>query len=874
MALLVARVFFKNAGLVELVSLQTDTAFIAFVIQSGARAGLRKEYLIGHIRLVRLLELYLRRVWIFVFPPVSVAAVYFFQGSFLPIIYGLNAIITLLIGLSLIRQDVKSAGMFSTLLFLMNFGSGMILIMAGAWGWDNTTAGMAIEGISCLLGVFFVFHRGQGIRYNRGFHLLMAVLRKYLGLQISSFVIMFSVYIFAQLVISVANSGDAPLIVMYSDAILISGLLTLVLSRALLLFEQRLIKTGKVEIYLWLIHSGFFIFIALTTMLRGGAYSEMLMFFLLLMGLIGRFSIALVSGYIDEKWRKEFMVGVALLTGIQGVMFGLQKTEFWQNDYLYYAAAINMYVLSFLMIFVYRYRQGAYISNRGATTEQVLDATELAKPRFRYPSLSSGLAGVHGYVYGRLLQPFRHLHFMLTQEHKMNTAITPVQATDSAASLNLPPQNPGFMTSGDYSMPAWQQSCMGVWVSFGDFMLTYIFPLVFYGFAVTEGRDIFVYPEITAPLLLVFTVVLLLFFTVVRPFSFLFSSVISGFYRIIPFLGRRFHTLFAISYMALAAVYLLSSLSFNRYDSVAASEELGNTAIVALVLFCKVIASAQIFYFLVLRLDKHVFGQFYWWCIFCALVLTVDGMAHIMLIGLVLWFLLSTRTLYNFLNSGLLQNLSYKLYATALVACLFILGMAFKAKSMDVFAETISDTNYFVTKLYWLVDRVATIYFSAGYAINHSVIDPELNARSWAIVINESKYRWCMLTTGWDCAQYRDAYGSMSRFNFANISVVDPERGGASPGVIGSAAYLFPIYLSPLIAILYYSLVSSFVDTVVGYQAKGTALTLVGMIIYGYLLRIIYLNPVSLLDPMSSPFIGLMGFVFVSAQFYHLRRAS
>lgn len=369
LAILISRVFFKNAGLVDLVSLQADTAFIAFLIQAGVRAGLRKEYLIGHVRLVQLLELYLRGSWAFVFPPVSAIVLYFLEGDFLPLIYGLNAVITLMIGLSLVRQDVKCAGGFSIVLFIMNFGSGMILVMAGVSGSNSLAAGITIESLSFLLGMLFVSSYREVTRLKKSSRLLLAVLRKYLGLQISSFVIMFSVYIFAQLVISVSNAGDAQLIVMYSDAILISGVITLVLSRLLLLYEQNLIRAGKVELYLIIIHVSFFIITLIASILRTRPDDEKLMFFLLLVGLMGRFSIALVSGYLDEKWRTEFMCSVSLLAGIQVVIFALQKTEFWQDGYLYYAAAINMYILSFFMILVYRYRGGAYISNRGLTSE-------------------------------------------------------------------------------------------------------------------------------------------------------------------------------------------------------------------------------------------------------------------------------------------------------------------------------------------------------------------------------------------------------------------------------------------------------------------------------------------------------------------------
>ncbi|NOU22801.1 MAG: hypothetical protein HOO93_13645 [Methyloglobulus sp.] len=369
LAILISRGFFKNTGLVDLVSLQTDTAFIAFLIQAGIRAGLRKEYLIGHVRLVQLLELYLRGGWAFVFPPVSAVALYFFEGAFLPMIYGLNAVITLLIGLSLVRQDVKRAGGFSIALFAMNFGSGMIVIMAGVSGSDKLAMGITIECLSFLLGILFASNQREVAGHKKSSRLLLAVLRKYLGLQIASFVIMFSAYIFAQLVLSVSNAGDTQLIVLYSDAILISGIITLVLSRILVLYEQNLVKSGKIELYLSLIHLGFFIFTLLVSILRSGLYHEKLMFFLLLMGLMGRFSIALVSGYLDEKWRTEFMCSMSLFAGFQVVIFALLKTEFWQDSYLYYAATINMFVLSFLMILVYRYRGGAYISNRSSASE-------------------------------------------------------------------------------------------------------------------------------------------------------------------------------------------------------------------------------------------------------------------------------------------------------------------------------------------------------------------------------------------------------------------------------------------------------------------------------------------------------------------------
>ena len=405
-------------------------------------------------------------------------------------------------------------------------------------------------------------------------------------------------------------------------------------------------------------------------------------------------------------------------------------------------------------------------------------------------------------------------------------------------------------------------------LSLGDFLVTYIVPLIAFGLLISNGRGIFNYPELNALLVVYFVVVFLMLTSFLEVFSGLIARFFSSFFHIIPKLSFNLMPLFSILYLVAAIIYLNAGLSFSRYDGVSSASNLGNTTIVALIFMCKVFVSTQVFYLIAMKISSRIWGRYYWPTILCCLIITIDGMAHIMLLGIVIWFFLSERSLYAFVSNNILYKVKYKILAVIVVLFLFILGISFKSKNWNIFDLFLTDSDFAIQNLKWLLDRVSTLYFSAGFAINASMLDLTTNLTSWGIISNEIGYRFCVVFSD-GCNYFQPEFNTMSRYNFANISLIDPGRGGASPGVVGSAAYISPAYISPFLILIYYSLVSGILKTVLNKRCV-IGFTLIGLIVFSYLLRVLYLNPVSMLNPLSSPFIGFLIFILASIQAYQL----
>lgn len=146
-----------------------------------------------------------------------------------------------------------------------------------------------------------------------------------------------------------------------------------------------------------------------------------------------------------------------------------------------------------------------------------------------------------------------------------------------------------------------------------------------------------------------------------------------------------------------------------------------------------------------------------------------------MLIGVVLLMLVRARGFIALIHQTLFKNLKYKLLGLVILTGLFILGIAFKEKG---FTNITTPAEYYFAKLLWLIDRLSTIYFSTGFVINSHIHNSDINQTAWQIVSNEINFRLCSLFQTTNCSSFKDGYGSISRFNFGNILVNDPGRGG------------------------------------------------------------------------------------------------
>ncbi|PWY56597.1 hypothetical protein DGG96_05590 [Legionella qingyii] len=366
LAIYCSRVFFNNHGLINLIYLQTTTAFLAFLIQAGMRAGLRKEFLCGRQRIVNVVENYIIGIWVFIFPPLSIVSLLVMKNYYFPIISALNAILTLLIGLRLVQKNIVEACFYSVVLFFINFIAGGWCIYADYH--SETASNVMIEVCALVIGMFFIKRPSSKLNYSKGMKLFVKISKKYWGMQVSSFLIVFSGYIFSQLILNIAQT-QKEIIIIYSDAILISGIFTMILSRVMLLFEQRVVKSGRVEFYLWIIHGALLLLALLSCFVRGGNNNEMGLFFLLLLGLLGGYAIALISSFINENTRNIFLLWMNVIVVFQCIMFLLKYSGIWSDNWLYFVVLVNLFSLSCLLLIIYSFKGTAYIVNAGSNSE-------------------------------------------------------------------------------------------------------------------------------------------------------------------------------------------------------------------------------------------------------------------------------------------------------------------------------------------------------------------------------------------------------------------------------------------------------------------------------------------------------------------------
>lgn len=317
------------------------------------------------------------------------------------------------------------------------------------------------------------------------------------------------------------------------------------------------------------------------------------------------------------------------------------------------------------------------------------------------------------------------------------------------------------------------------------------------------------------------------------------------------------------AFFLLALTFFLSDLSRSRYIGSASSDIQGT-------LIGVVVACFKCYFgvvaFVELLIEKKALSRVQWLVILVSLILTIDGMAHIMLVGIVFLHIFSFKFFLkssNVLNKGIIL-----LFLTILVLFLYSLGIAWKSGATDYSVIFTDSDSVMLKSVYWLIYRLSSVFLSICIVSQESFKDIGFFLYGWDITFNEVAFRFCKLTgLNGECSSYVHEYQSIGRYNFAMISHVDPGRGGASPGVLGSAMYLSPWIFSGFFAGLYYAIISKLINLSV-LNCSAESFTLIKMIISVYLLRELFLNPASYLDPFSGPFIGLVATLYSFSRFY------
>ncbi|MGA4604085.1 hypothetical protein [Pseudoalteromonas maricaloris] len=320
-------------------------------------------------------------------------------------------------------------------------------------------------------------------------------------------------------------------------------------------------------------------------------------------------------------------------------------------------------------------------------------------------------------------------------------------------------------------------------------------------------------------------------------------------------------SLFAVSFFA-------SDLSRGRYIG-SASENMQGTFIALAVLFAKTYFGMLAFVELVT--EKRVLEKYQWIIVFICMVLTIDGMAHIMLVGLLLLHVFFFRV-FSDANNITLKAL-FLLFLGLLCFLLYSIGMAWKSSSDDIYTAFSGGLESTLHNIYWLIYRLSSVFLSMCIVAKESFENLSFFYYGWDITYKEVGYRACKVFAGGACEAYIHEYQSIGRYNFAMISHVDPGRGGASPGVLGSAMYLSPWLFSGAVAGFYYCLVARLINVSLQYTQSIKKMTLFKLVSTVYLIRDFFLNPASLMDPFSGPFISLVAILLAFSYYFQKTRS-
>lgn len=358
-----SRFLFNNAGLTQLIDLQSSTTFFTFLIQAGLRAGLRKEFLEGNERVVQLVERYVLRKWPYYSLPASLLVLVVFDGKFLPIVCTLNAVYTLLIGLRLVQVKIPAAAYYSVNVFVVNTAAGaMYLFFPQA---PKLWVDISAEAVALVWGIVTLSRISRGrLVEGRATRAFVSVLRKYAGLQLSSFLIVLHGYVFAQMIV-VAGGKDLQLAVYYSDAVMVTGLIIMFLSRVMLVFEKKMVAEGVVGRYILILHLSFVGAAVLFALATRRNPEGMLLSGLFFLALVGRYTTAVISGFIDEAHRARaiYLIGAFVCVPLAG--YALVHAYAWDRHVTGITAVFSLFLLSSLFAMFFR-AEGVYLGDAEA----------------------------------------------------------------------------------------------------------------------------------------------------------------------------------------------------------------------------------------------------------------------------------------------------------------------------------------------------------------------------------------------------------------------------------------------------------------------------------------------------------------------------
>lgn len=320
---------------------QSTTAFGAFILQLGLRAGLRKELVEGRTRVVASTSIFFVNSAHVVALGASTLYLQITELS-TPVFFVLiaaNASLTLQLGLDLINDKLRNAAIVSVKLFAVNLTAVVVVLTVNEISYIEY---IGLELFSLSLGISWSRQRGSLRRLGKATYL---VVLKYIGLQVSAFLLLLGMYLFS-LVVTKLTILDVEVGQRYAELSFVANIAILLIGRYMMVYERELIERKLIYISL----TGLCALFGLATAAYLVVISTQEIISLVILGqLLGNYVFSMLSHFIKEEYRVKFLL-MSLLVPLQGIyiLWLISVNNMYWSTYL-----INYYFLSVVVLVWY-----------------------------------------------------------------------------------------------------------------------------------------------------------------------------------------------------------------------------------------------------------------------------------------------------------------------------------------------------------------------------------------------------------------------------------------------------------------------------------------------------------------------------------------
>lgn len=307
------RFFSDTTSLAFIINLQSIVVFSSFILQLGLRAALRVHIYSGRLLLARRSSESLYILLLFIsllgfFTEVYIDTFYFIALSCL------LSIVTLRLTISIAKNNFRTIFGYSFLNFIVTISSSLLVILIK----DLNFSSYIIE-ISSILLLLLLYSPIKWKALLRHFGKILKVYWGAQSYQLGSCVVALFVFLLTQTAV-VQFKGDD--LIAYSDALILSGLLVMLIGKAMLLFEKNIYGSegNQYGLYVFILCLQICICFLFSTFLYFYYNVSWTIMFSVIFVLLSRTSAGYIVQYVEKNRR--------LLNIVSGVFFVLYTSVY------------------------------------------------------------------------------------------------------------------------------------------------------------------------------------------------------------------------------------------------------------------------------------------------------------------------------------------------------------------------------------------------------------------------------------------------------------------------------------------------------------------------------------------------------------------